>query len=647
MSRYITSHHIDEKSIRSSSDINPNFLSQMQLFLSKPENVSPKIDYLITQYEIFKKQQQNSIETSQQIENYICKQAIFENIEKILSEIVYIENKEIRQERIDALYEWFTKHSKQHNDLAQIKSVSEAKIFQRLTEDELHVNDREYQEKIDLQIKERHGDESEHRTISSTTITSQFKPVSISSFKDKERFRSSVGMKSTFYSTAKTSLNAFMNTTYTSFSQLSSTNLKPEDSLKEIKSSYSFMRPDYTFKHLNAEKYANNLKQQQLAEKRTQEELKHKLNEYGYKRSEFKSNNQKKYDYMEVINIYLNRLKAQEEQKSNNDNKQEVNNLKEYFNKQKRLKHSLSSVNINVLSNRDKDNDELFLRNHSIKKRKGTTISNFDNNHDDLNKVFVNNIRNINSDLIINPNTNEQVFHFKINIKQHEEKDNICKAKIEEEDGDGDELLIQTDLLNNARQNDNKLNIRLLHSKMNSFSLNAKLKETYHDNPLSAYSLVNYKSFYNKQSLYENNKQKYTNVNNNSCSYIKNNFDYNDYLKMRHSLSNFNKIQAKKLQSSQSCSNIKRSTVLSESDVHKDKDNCRNRRKSVEQKNEDNSLNYNSVSFNLKNIENAFVMPDVRTFYPKYFLPRSSSGLLKMPADMLKGLKKKDKKKKK
>ena len=724
----MTSHHIDEKSIRSSSDINPNFVSQMQLFLSKPENVSPKIDYLITQYEIFKKQQQNSIETSQQIENYICKQAIFDNIEKILSEIVYIENKEIRQERIDALYEWFTKNSKRHNDLSQIKSISEAKIYQRLTEDELHVNDREYQEKIDLQIKERHGDESEHRTIlynyarpsmilkneyrykhitkkkshstthrehshmniipppqqdnapantnenninndnqqqpqqqqqqqqppqpsniSSTTITSQFKPVSISSFKDKERFRSSVGMKSTFYSTAKTSLNAFMNTTYTSFSQLSSTNLKPEDSLKEIKSSYSFMRPDYTFKHLNAEKYANNLKQQQLAEKRTQEELKHKLNEYGYKRSEFKSNNQKKYDYMEVINIYLNRLKAQEEQKSNNDNEQEVTKLKEYFNKQKRLKHSLSSVNINVLSSRDKDNDDVFLRNYPIKKRKGTTISNFDDddNNDDSNKVFVNNIRNINSDLIINPNTNEQFFHFKINIKQHEEKDNICKAKIEEEDGDGDELLLQTDLLNNARQNDKKLNIRLLHSKMNSFSLNAKLKETYYDNPLSAYSLVNYKSFYNKQSLYENNKQKYTNVNNNSCSYIKNNFDYNDYLKMRHSLSNFNKIQAKKLQSSQSCSSMKRNTMLSESDVHKDKDNCRNRRKSTEQKNEDNSLNYNSVSFNLKNIENAFVMPDVRTFYPKYFLPRSSSGLLKMPADMLKGLKKKDKKKKK
>ena len=161
----MTSHHIDEKSIRSSSDINPNFVSQMQLFLSKPENVSPKIDYLITQYEIFKKQQQNSIETSQQIENYICKQAIFDNIEKILSEIVYIENKEIRQERIDALYEWFTENSKRHNDLSQIQSISEAKIYQRLTEDELHVNDREYQEKIDLQIKERHGDESEHRTI--------------------------------------------------------------------------------------------------------------------------------------------------------------------------------------------------------------------------------------------------------------------------------------------------------------------------------------------------------------------------------------------------------------------------------------------------------------------------------------------------
>ena len=165
MSRYITSQHIDEKSIRSSSDINPNFLSQMQLFLSKPENVSPKIDYLITQYEIFKKQQQNSIETSQQIENYVCKQAIFENIEKILSEIVYIENKDIRQERINALYEWFTKQSKQHNDLSQIKIISEPSIYQRLTEAELHVNDREYQEKLDLQFKERHGDESEHRTI--------------------------------------------------------------------------------------------------------------------------------------------------------------------------------------------------------------------------------------------------------------------------------------------------------------------------------------------------------------------------------------------------------------------------------------------------------------------------------------------------
>ena len=75
-------------------------------------------------------------------------------------------------------------------------------------------------------------------------------------------------------------------------------------SKSELKSSYSYAEPKFTFSQAVIESKIIKEKQKALANKRTEEEIKEAINEFGEKRAMFKGNREKNYVIKEILNSY-------------------------------------------------------------------------------------------------------------------------------------------------------------------------------------------------------------------------------------------------------------------------------------------------------------------------------------------------------
>jgi hypothetical protein len=78
---------------------------------------------------------------------------------------------------------------------------------------------------------------------------------------------------------------------------------------KEIKSSYSYYRPNMEFNILNAEKIIAENKNKFLKQKRSDEELNKNLRDFGRIRAQYKSNEEKKCELKKLVSIYTNSKK--------------------------------------------------------------------------------------------------------------------------------------------------------------------------------------------------------------------------------------------------------------------------------------------------------------------------------------------------
>ena len=671
MSRYVLNNIITQydgnKMNRSSNDLQFNCISKFNEFLSDPQNQTPEIEQMINEYTNYLTQRQHSINNNNNaIKNNTYKQVFFTNLEKLLSEIIYIKNINLRKERINSIYKWFTKTIQSHRDLSQIRNQTNPALDQKLTVDELNINNKEYQINQERQYKLKHGDPSLHRTHiynyakpsdilnndylckhirqkkinsnhqnitnpndesnSSLHHQSQVIPrVKINQHKDKEMFRSSMGMRSTFYSTSRTSINDTFN--------------------KEIKSSYSYNRPEYNYQMLNVEQNVNGLKNKYLSEKRNQEEIKRYVNEYGAKRGLFKSNLQRKFEIKHIINLYTKKLKDDKEINKHNDENEDNNNtnnnkssniiVKKIVQIRRRIgaNKSFSSVNLNMLSDKNKN---MFIQRSSIKHN--TTKSDNHNTNNNNNKVIVNNIKNIDDNNIISHNElNEQIYTYKVTINSNENKTQIMNYKLSKDDNDN--LQVSDHLISNALINNNNdhsiLHARLISAQMNSLKTNGKSKQTYHINQLSGYSVDNYKSFYNPRMIYENRRRDYQCSDVSDCSigsFVKMNFDYDNYLKTRKSIANYKENEVK---------NIKASLSFRERKRNKLKRDILEEGMESYYKNKNNDVKKQThIRMKVNSLENAFMMNESNIIYPKLFLPRDNSGLLNIPTDMLSSKKK-------
>ena len=95
---------------------------------------------------------------------------------------------------------------------------------------------------------------------------------------------------------------------------------------KEIKSSYSYLRPKYEFDYLSVEQNILNEKNKNIIEKRNQEEIKKAMMDYGLKKSLYDGNINKKFEMKHILKNYKIKL---EEMKKKEEEEKERQRLEE------------------------------------------------------------------------------------------------------------------------------------------------------------------------------------------------------------------------------------------------------------------------------------------------------------------------------
>ena len=279
------------------------------------------------------------------------KNLLYNSLEKNLIEIMYINKKEYRKEKIMRLYFWYQNRMKTFKDLRFINKKTYNDI-------DAVIDDVYFKEKLDL-IKhdQEHQIEDDilkeqmsHRSaIFDKSLIDEYKRNHVYEnifykklFKKKtkmpklkknlkpdlEKPDRPVGTHTIYYSykdgtrpvsIAKINLNDKKiletpaggereRTFHTKLGEKKYVNVGIE---KEIKSSFSYYRPEMDFNVLNAEKKIIEKKNKLLAEKKNQEEIKKNLKDFGRMRSLYKANEEKKCQLKQIINYYANTKKIE------------------------------------------------------------------------------------------------------------------------------------------------------------------------------------------------------------------------------------------------------------------------------------------------------------------------------------------------
>lgn len=600
---------------RESDNTNNNineFQNQISILL-KSNKDNQKLIELVSYLTKFKEEYQDSIIKKKEIKNISYHTNLFQNLHKLLSELSYIESKEIFNLKLDKIYFWFNKTIEGEKSIAQISRYTNPLPDEILTEEELNVDNPHYQERQNEIFITKQNAVS-HRTILNNiakpseliqSLETRTIMPKLSNRDDKrpikDIFTSSIGMKSTFYSTAKSTNNIFVHDT--NFNRKRSIMFEPK---KEIKNSYSYLRPRFSFGQLLIEKMIMEEKNKVIQEKRTNEEIGSYIVHFGHNKSRYKSDIQKKYEINSLIELYDNKLKEEENENEKNDTiNEDEEDLKEYFEKGGReLEKKKFYASIHISSNIRNPNK--FARTYS------TTNPLLDNKAKKL-KVITNNVQNMNKKNRIYKSEDEKEYTYYTKVNKIEVKDKTYIYFIKK-----DETELPGEVLLQEKRNNNILNERINNQKMCSVKSTDPLKTNYYSYyfPLSGYDSMNYSSFHNNRYRYQRNSRQSNISKSNSTTcvdFAKKNFNYDNYLEVRNTMSSFKMNELRKLKASHS---LGKRIIIRNS----------KRNKPLKPLKEDNNID-------MKSLENAFLTPTSQKVYPQMYLPKSVSGLLSLPID--------------
>lgn len=125
-----------------------------------------------------------------------------------------------------------------------------------------------------------------------------------------------------FFNSQNISSNTGFNAPSTNFHSSNNNNYEQLINLhptREIKSSYSTLRPRYDYTNLVIEKNSMNMKHKEIAEKRNQEEMKEFINEWGISRARYVEEVEKKNEIKRMLKFYEKNLAGLQKIQSNND----------------------------------------------------------------------------------------------------------------------------------------------------------------------------------------------------------------------------------------------------------------------------------------------------------------------------------------
>ena len=438
--------------------------------------------------------------------------------------------------------------------------------------------------------------------------------------KDKDLFSSSLGMRSTFFSTVKSTNNVFTNNTNTTFNKTKTLFYQPT---KEIKNSYTYLRPNYCYDQLALEKAVIEYKNKQLSEKRANEEIKSFIENFGLNKSKYKSDMQHKYECNKLIELYEKKMKEEEYENENKDKMNEENDdndIKAIFQKRSPQRNR-SSASIHLKPKRSQDLGIRKQLKRTLSTVRTPQVEEISNKPERKEKVVTTEIQNVNKKNYIYKSKDEKVFDFKVKINRVDAKNKHYVYRIKHE-----EEIIPGELLLREKRSNGILRERVNNQKLCSFRQVDPLKTNYHNyyKPLSGYDSMNYSNFSSNRQRYIFNRNKSDFQIDNKASmtcvdFAKKNFNHDNYLEMRTTMSSFKDNELKTLKASRSLS--KRIKIKDTQPI----------------KTRDDILDGN---INLVSLQNAFLSPVNNYPYPQLFLPRSGSGLLSLPIDLTKEKKK-------
>ena len=90
--------------VNSISDINPNFENQISLVSQKIDD-NPKLKNLYMRLEQYKEKYKQAINSKKEIPNFSYQKNLYENLEKCMTEICYIESKDIFEQKLEKIKE--------------------------------------------------------------------------------------------------------------------------------------------------------------------------------------------------------------------------------------------------------------------------------------------------------------------------------------------------------------------------------------------------------------------------------------------------------------------------------------------------------------------------------------------------------------
>ena len=672
---------------------NKNNISTFLIDFSKREK-SKQLDELISDLTFYKE------ESKKQKEKGGFKESLYENLEKNLIELSFLKNIQIRKDRIHKIYLWYKNKRQTFEDLKKITSKSYKEINEfddldvlnqkeeerKLNMEEDNLNNINYNTLEDFykhrnkemlfkdmlddykrkhlndpyvtsigEKKEKKGFQENFENIENTenmpiNEKQMYKTLSMTSFRNL----SNNGEMSTLYST-KNGRNSFTlkkdlmkthsffdkveggiseKTFYSIYNKDNKTFFPPLN--RETKFSYSFNRPIYNYYSMYVENKIIQNKMKNLAEKRSKEEIDEKMEKYGYQRAKYKEGIINKYELRDIVNMYanMNNFNSPLLEKYKYNKRSKINKENE---KIKPGESRISGDKSDVKSKKER----LFDIGRQMKRSQSHAVLNY-STLGDKQKLATNKVKNIdiNSKSILESNK-EDIKIIKMKLKQPKDKIKTRLLKYHE-----NSLKIPNDVIPNLYLKNSLFKNKMIYNNIcdANFKNEGKTKEIdtgedseseYHNFYMSAYDFGNIK----KIELYKKiNNRIYNNSTRNRTKRQINekinkifNLNKDNFLNFRKTMSSWKKNDFEKLCNKMS----KNKEIITKKNNNLSDENrgiYKRRISSIRQKKQNSLIN-------------AMLNPIEDFCFPRYFLPRSGSTLLKRNDQNIKKTKKSKRKK--
>ena len=286
----------------------------------------------------YKKEVDDKVKYNKPIEHELFKQNLNEHLEKLLLFAIYIPNLKIRDDKIRQVYRWYFEKLVRWESLDKIRNRTDKNPDEIYEEevppsDRILIQDENYElEQFKLHRTEIKGLEPPKDRLKEYKKKNVNPPKKFKKSEKKmadlrfniERFKGRVGTEN--------NVNKFKNEKFATKTGKVFSNNFGIDNInikKEIKSGYSFNRPDYEHVKLVVEKEIIQAKNKELAEKKNQEEIKIYLEDYGKAKAKFNEKKEIKNNLVNIVKYYETTFKPNKnaEQIINEEEKKEKENL--------------------------------------------------------------------------------------------------------------------------------------------------------------------------------------------------------------------------------------------------------------------------------------------------------------------------------